>query len=74
MTTATDIPPAEVIAWLKSPQGEAWSEQRLRKARLTTIVAFGSAGYASLALQGQGPVVMRGMFSIKDDYAPWNGD
>jgi hypothetical protein len=59
-------PYQEVIDWLRSPEGERWSESRMQVARVTS----GSA-ISNLNSYGCHEILMwKGIFSIKRDDDP----
>lgn len=61
-------PYQDVIDWLRSPEGEKWSEQRMRTAAFSSPLPMGCFHW-NLNTFGnwQGPVYMGGMFSVKED-------
>ena len=65
-------PYQDVIDWLKSPEGEQWSEQRLEKARYIGMLANGQPSFNSTLVTYSARVVahygfgLAGVFSIKE--------
>ncbi|HVT97848.1 MAG TPA: hypothetical protein VHE33_10090 [Acidobacteriaceae bacterium] len=63
----TEASAAEIIAWLRSPEGEAWSEKRLAMA---CYLAYGhyapNIAATFTRLEDRPVVMMRGMFSIEN--------
>ena len=61
-------PYQDVIDWLRSPEGENWSEQRMRKARTLTTRIGPSRELATLTAYGVrgGPLFLGGVLSVKD--------
>ena len=61
--TAAANPYQDVINWLRSPEGEQWSESRIWAARLES----GNAGHTCTRYGMISVMWMGGMFSLKDD-------
>lgn len=62
-------PYQDVIDWLRSPEGERWSEERLMKgfhrAYRELGTGNGGPGLMSVVLPPWGPVSLPGVFTIK---------
>ena len=56
-------PYQDVIDWLRSPEGETWSEARIRQA----AVVNGNSGHTCTRYGTRGDLWMGGMFSVKED-------
>ena len=64
----TANPYQEVIDWLKTPEGEQWSENRMAVAK-----AMYSSGQLTLNAYGDGTLLnWKGLFSLKRDDDPRN--
>jgi hypothetical protein len=57
-------PYQDVIDWLRSPDGEFWSEQRLK----TAARSNGTYGHTINRYGAQGYLWMGGVLCVKDDY------
>jgi hypothetical protein len=59
----------EIVNWLRSDEGQRWSEARLRKARFkyhidgTDIYESSPVGYSATG----GPLFLRGVLCVKED-------
>lgn len=66
----TENPYQDVINWLRSPEGEKWSEERMRTAAVALLnLSPAEIRFWNLNRYGnwQGPLFMGGMFSVKED-------
>jgi hypothetical protein len=63
-TSSPELPFQDVVDWLRSPEGEMWSEDRMAYARWNTPQdsVMGPNSYGDPR-----ELMMRGMFSIKTD-------
>lgn len=57
-------PYQDIIDWLRSPDGERWSENRMSEGR--RISDAGPVDYARAFAEGETPALI-GVFSVKED-------